>query len=665
MNSLYTMIGKLFLNVLNASITASWMILAVLVIRAVFRKMPKRISLLFWAMIAIRLMIPWTFESSASLVPSPETFPVNSIYSSNSVSAGSAEHIQIHSGITVIDENSSVLVNNSSGPVFRNSLSLFGCIWLLGILVLLAYTVYSYLKLKKSLQEAVPAGSYVYDSDYADSPFIFGFLKPAVYLPSDMDPGDRDMVISHEMAHIRRRDYLIKPFGYLIAVIHWFNPLVWLSYALLQKDIELACDEAVVRDMDLEERKAYSCALLKSGMHRRTVFSYPLAFGEIGVKERIRNVLNYRKPAFWVIAAALAGCVIFGICFLSNPRNTKPVSQYARSSYVAFTDHYAVFSDGDRLYYSDYDNLNEKAYLCFDPACSHRGTDCSAYIGGENKVMIFGAGDYLYYPYLENGTYSFYRMTYRAENKEKLFDFPYYPPVSYSYPVIFNDPYVCITTENKELNEGRGSVLIRNVSDEGGEWKCIFGENESRSYIYAFYKDGWYFAAYRIADDRFGLDAYRVSDGRYVDVTDEWDRLRMDDIAVAQDRFIWTKMEDGFYTKGFDDQKPVKINSLEKGIDQAQTFADDEFFILVNTSGQIDGMFDVPEEEKGMKIYDMEGNLLVRFKAEELGFRPWYVWSEDDRIVFANSDVSYDYPYFYIYRTDIRNGKAEIHLILK
>ena len=341
-------------------------------------------------------------------------------------------------------------------------------------------------------------------------------------------------------------------------------------------------------------------------------------------------------------------------------------NQYLHSAHVALTDQNAVFTDGTRLFYTDYGQLKEPEYLCFDSSCSHRDAECSSYIGGDGVVQVFGSDENLYYTYLENGINSFYRMTYKAENKEKLFDLPYYSANS-PYHVSFSDPYICIVSSSKEISSGKGGVLVRDINAENGEWKCIFDGDESHSYIYAFVRDGWCFAAYNITDDKFGLDAYRLSDEKYVHVTDEWDRLRMDDIVVEEDHFTWTKMEDGFYTNGFDDQEAEKISSLEKGVDQSQTFADDEFFYLINTSGQIDSIFDVPEEEKGLKIYDRKGNLLINFSLEDLGMRPWYAFSEDDRIVFADSDksykYSYEYPGFYIYREDIRNGKAEIHLI--
>ena len=358
--------------------------------------------------------------------------------------------------------------------------------------------------------------------------------------------------------------------------------------------------------------------------------------------------------------------ILLGGCSNQQTKSTgnqAEYNQYLRTSFVALTNHNAVISNASRLFYTDFNPLKEPDYLCYDPSCNHRDADCASYFGGQVRVTVFGSAEYVYYPLMENDNYGFYRMTYQGTNREKLFDFPYQSSSGIQYLVDFNEPYVFVLINTKELNAGRGSVLIRDINDTSGEWKCIFGEDENRSYGSVFFHDGWYFASYKIEENRLGLEAYRLSDGKRVDVTDEWDLLSASDVAVTEDHFVWTKQEDGFYTKGFDDAKAEKISSLEKGIDLAQTFADDEFFYLVNTSARIDGTYDIPEEERGMKIYDREGNLLVKLTVAELEIHPCYLWSEEDRIVFANTDKSFEFPYFYILREDIRNKKAEIHVI--
>ncbi len=231
-----------------------------------------------------------------------------------------------------------------------------------------------------------------------------------------------------------------------------------------------------------------------------------------------------------------------------NTGSHAQYNQYLHTNFVALTDHNAVISDMSRLFYTDFDPLKEPDYLCYDPTCSHRDEDCSSYINGSMRTMIFGSQDYLYYTAMENESYGFYRMTYQGTEREKLFAFPYQENVAIRED--FVDPYVSAVVTTKQLNDGRGSILIRDISEDSGEWKRIFDRNEDRDYKSVFFHDGWFFAAYVIEGGKLGLEAYRMSDGKYADVTDDRDLLGASDIAVADDQFIWTKQEDGFMQKG-------------------------------------------------------------------------------------------------------------------
>ena len=151
------------------------------------------------------------------------------------------------------------------------------------------------------------------------SPFVLGLIKPKIYLPFNMNEKDMEHVVAHEMAHIRRKDHLWKPLGFILLTLHWFNPLMWLGYVLLCRDIELACDEKVIKELDHDARADYSQALLTCSVNRRMIAACPLAFGEVGVKDRVKSVLNYKKPAFWIIIAAIVACVAVAVCFLTNP----------------------------------------------------------------------------------------------------------------------------------------------------------------------------------------------------------------------------------------------------------------------------------------------------------------------------------------------------------
>ena len=187
--------------------------------------------------------------------------------------------------------------------------------------MMLVYTAVSCLRVKRSTGTAVLLRDNIYRSDNLSSPFVFGIIRPRIYLPVNIDGGDMEHVIAHEKAHIRRKDHLWKPLGFLILAVHWFNPLIWLAYALLCRDIELACDEKVVKELNSRQKADYSQALLTCSVNRRGIAACPLAFGEIGVKGRVKQVLSYKKPTFWLIAAAVIVCVIFAVCFLTDPKS--------------------------------------------------------------------------------------------------------------------------------------------------------------------------------------------------------------------------------------------------------------------------------------------------------------------------------------------------------
>ena len=193
-------------------------------------------------------------------------------------------------------------------------------IWVIGIALMLLYACISYFRLRKRIKTAIPLRNNIYQSENVVSPFVLGFLYPRIYLPFQMTDKDMDNAIAHEQTHIKRRDHLIKPFGYILLSLYWFNPLIWVAYILLCRDIELACDEHFIKKLGVKQRADYSQSLLTCSIPHRMVSACPLAFGEVGVKERVKNVLNYKKPAFWLIVIAFISCVIVAVCFLTNPK---------------------------------------------------------------------------------------------------------------------------------------------------------------------------------------------------------------------------------------------------------------------------------------------------------------------------------------------------------
>ncbi len=330
----------LFLKLLNLSMTASWMILAVVVLRLIFRKAPRWIFCLLWGLVALRLICPLSLESKFSLVPDVQP---PSVLTAEYRVADALIEIDPVAGETVLEEgpilvpiqggNKTAEPSQSDGPVIVARSSSGGIIrvsaiaawvWLAGLILMVGYALVSYLLLRRRVATATLLRENIKQSEQVDSPFVLGLLRPTIYLPYSMDEADMGHVIAHERAHIHRGDHWWKPIGFLILSVHWFNPLVWAAYILFCRDMELACDEKVASNMAREERQAYSTALLHCGVRRRTVAACPLAFGEVGVKSRVKSVMHYKKPAFWVVLIALVACVVVAVCFLTVPRDDGP-----------------------------------------------------------------------------------------------------------------------------------------------------------------------------------------------------------------------------------------------------------------------------------------------------------------------------------------------------
>ena len=310
--------AAVFLKLLNLSISASWLVLAVLVLRLVSKRSPKWINVLLWGIVALRLVLPFSIESALSLIPSAETVSPAVVQFDPAPT--------ITSGVSIIDnavnpslsEHFAAVPTMSVNPLYVWT-EIAGWVWLIGLGAMLLYALVSYLRLRRRVSVSLPVQDHIYLCDAISSPFILGVVKPHIYLPSGLDEVQRQNVLSHEQAHLARRDHWWKPLGFALLAVYWFNPVLWLAYALLCRDIELACDERVIRTMDESAVKTYSTVLLACSMPRKAVITCPLAFGEVGVKERVRNALHYKKPAFWVVAASVTVCVIVAVCFLTNP----------------------------------------------------------------------------------------------------------------------------------------------------------------------------------------------------------------------------------------------------------------------------------------------------------------------------------------------------------
>ena len=310
--------SDLFIKIFNLSVTAGWLVLAVLLCRPLMKKAPKWINCLLWGIVGLRLVFPFSLESIFSLVPSAEPLPPDIMFSPTP---------EINSGIGAVNSVINPIISSGFTPGIGTSVNpmqlvvaIASVVWVIGIALMLGYEIVSYISLRFKVRASVKGEKNVYFCDEVDSPFILGVIRPRIYVPSGTSGEALEHVLAHERAHLRRGDHFWKPIGFAILAFYWFNPLLWVAYVLLCRDIESACDEKVIKTMDTAAKKSYSEALLSCSLHRKRIMACPLAFGEVGVKERIKSVLNYKKPAFWVIIVALVATLTVSICFLTNPK---------------------------------------------------------------------------------------------------------------------------------------------------------------------------------------------------------------------------------------------------------------------------------------------------------------------------------------------------------
>ena len=307
------MMNDVFLKLLNMSISATYLVVAVLLIRAVLPKMPKWINCLLWGIVAFRLLLPFSWESALSLIPSPEVIPQDIAVS---------ETPAIYSGIPAVNNavNPMLTVKSLRGELMLDQLfSAAAQIWVAGMAVMILYSIISYLALRWRTRTFISTEKGIRVCDHIGSPFVLGTLFPKIYLPSGMDEANKAYVLAHEKSHIQRLDHWWKPLGFLLLTVYWFNPLLWVAYILLCRDIEKACDEKVIAQLDNSGKKGYSQALLACSVHRRTIMACPVAFGEVGVKSRIKAVVRYKKASVWLLLLSAVICVATAVCFLSNP----------------------------------------------------------------------------------------------------------------------------------------------------------------------------------------------------------------------------------------------------------------------------------------------------------------------------------------------------------
>ncbi len=311
-----------FLEILNMSLPASLLAGAIILCRFILKKAPKRLTVALWALVGIRLICPFSIESVLSLAPKVDVFDKNTLYYYTD---------KIEIGIPAVDTAINPLLSSVT-PTPENSVNpmqvivfIFSAVWVTGVALMLLYSLISCYRIHKKTREAAPLKDNIFICDRIDTPFIFGIIKPRIFIPSQMNPEDTEYVIAHEKAHLKRRDHWWKPLGFGLLSVYWFNPILWVGYILLCRDIELACDEKVIKEMGAEKKKAYSMALLNCSTGEKLISACPLAFGEVGVKKRVKSVLNYKKPAFWVVAATVVVSIVVAVCFMTNPKTSQEI----------------------------------------------------------------------------------------------------------------------------------------------------------------------------------------------------------------------------------------------------------------------------------------------------------------------------------------------------
>lgn len=362
--------NELFLNVVNMSLSASFIVLIILILRKILNKAPKWIHVLLWTIVAIRLVCPITIESVVSLLPSAEVINPAILVETPSITN---EITTVNTGIPVINDMINPAIHNTvleisvrdNVNILQLLTTILANIWIVGVIGFILYTIISCLKIEKRIQTAVLLSDNIYQSENIHSPFVFGVIKPRIYLPSNLSEQDKPYVIAHEQMHIRRNDHLWKPMGFILLSIYWFNPILWLAYILLCKDIELACDEKVICALNYEQRADYSQSLLSCSVKQHMITACPIAFGEVGVKERVKQIVKYKKPSFWLIVVAIVISAVMGVSLLTSPiNNVEKVIEVNTWSYGS--DKFAEQYDASNMLIDDLLAMNHKSYSIID-----------------------------------------------------------------------------------------------------------------------------------------------------------------------------------------------------------------------------------------------------------------------------------------------------------
>ena len=546
--------SEAFLKIVNMSISAGWLVLAVLVLRLILKKAPKWVNVLLWGIVALRLICPFSIESALSLVPSSETISPEIMMDWTP---------EISTGIEPLDQVVNPVISTSFAPessASANPLQILipvaANIWLLGVLAMLVYTAVSYISLRRKLRTAVILRNSIFQCETVQSPFVLGVFRPRIYLPYAIEGQNLYHVVAHEQAHIRRKDHWWKPLGFLLLTVYWFNPLMWVAYVLLCRDIEIACDEKVIAKLEAEQRADYTQALVACSVNRRMISACPLAFGEVGVKERVKSIMNYRKPKFWLLILAILACVGIAICFLTDPIDSaeEPIEtdgmQMQQVSFLYDTEegyHLLIGADG----------VNEIQVSLPDSGGGVINADGSSFQKGEKVYLepLQGITDL-------RGL----SITALGENGEVLYDLSI--PEDASMEDVINtvgsDGWLLAPTEHIVGTDIAGKTYV--YENEG-----IMG-----NFTITLYEDGTFSYYEGNASSYFGVGTWQVN-GSIVTLADDKELgyplvnkfiIDGDDMVFTEQgssNFIYVKVEEGarFHLTGEAFKNPQNVNKPE------------------------------------------------------------------------------------------------------
>lgn len=564
--------SEAFIRIVNMSITASWLVLAVIAVRFLFKKTPKWILCLLWAFVAVRLICPVSIESSLSLIPSTRPLGQEIIFVAETEKPANGEILDAEG--TILYEQSAPAANgeilDAEGNVIYKQnleryhdrtqkqmlLNVLSGIWFAGVGLMFLYTLASYWLLRRKVSTAIAIRKGIYQCDSVDSPFVLGLIRPVIYLPFGMADQDVAYVIAHEQAHIRRKDHWWKPLGFLLLTIHWFNPIMWVAYILLCRDIELACDEKVIEKLGNEQRADYTQALVACSVNRRRIAACPLAFGEVGVKERVKSIMNYRKPAFWVVLLAILACIAVAVCFLTDPIDSaeEPIEtdgiQMQQVSFLYDTEegyHLLIGADG----------VNEIQVSLPDSGGGVVNADGSSFTKGEKVYLepLQGITDL-------RGL----SITALGENGEVLYGLSI--PEDASMEDVINtvgsDGWLLAPTEH----------IVG--TDIAGKTYVYENEGSMGNFTITLYDDGTFTYYEGLASSYFGVGSWQM-DGSIVTLTDDEELgfplinkfiMDGDDLVFTEQdssNFIYVKVEEGerFHLTGEAFKDPQNVNKPE------------------------------------------------------------------------------------------------------